>query len=136
MYGSNLAKITRLVGNLLRNPQYVPGYLLTNCLNQTPLDVGLPWFSYAAIDFLTGFLRPSMSVFEYGTGGSTVFFARKVQIVTSTEDNIVWLQKVKERLERTALTNVTLQHRQFDSKNPVGFANTAYLHSIPAQQFM
>jgi predicted O-methyltransferase YrrM len=135
MYGTNLAKVTRLVGNLLSNPQYVPGYLLTNCLRKTPLDLELPWFSYSAIDFLATFLRPQMSVFEYGSGGSTLFFARRVQTVISTEDNVVWLQKVKERLKKAALTNVVIRHCQFDSKNPLDFEHSNYLNSIPAKEF-
>ena len=102
---------------------------------KAPLDLELPWFSYAAIEFLTEFLQPAMTVFEYGTGGSTVFFAKRVRTVVSTEDNIVWLQKVKEHLGRAALTNVALQHRQFDSKNLADFDNSGYLNSIPAEKF-
>lgn len=135
MHGTNLEKVMRLVGNLLGHPQYAPAYLLAHWLKKTPLDLELPWFSYAAIDFLKTFLRPQMSVFEYGTGGSTVFFARKVRTVTSTEDNIIWLQKVEQHLNKAALTNVVLQHRLFDFKNPVNFENSAYLHSVPAQKF-
>ncbi|MEP7014565.1 MAG: class I SAM-dependent methyltransferase [Verrucomicrobiota bacterium] len=135
MYGTKLAKVTRLVGDLLGNPKYVPGYLSTNFSKRTPLDLELPWFSYAAIDFLAAFLRPEMCVFEYGTGGSTLFLARKVRTVTSIEDNVVWLQKIEERLRQTGLSNVVLQHRQFDSKNPVNFESSGYLHSIPSRQF-
>ena len=135
MHGTNLERVARLVGNLLSNPQYVPGYLSTNCLKKTPLNVELPWFSYAAIDFLKRFLRSEMCVFEYGTGGSTLFFARKVRTVTSTEDNVVWLERVKKRLAKVGLTNVDLQHREFNSRNPVDFKTSDYLHSIPAQPF-
>ena len=135
MYGTNLAKVTRLVGNLISNPQYVPGYLLANCLRKTPLDLELPWFSYSAIDFLATFLRSQMSVFEYGSGGSTLFFARRVQAVASTEDNLAWLQKVEERLKQAALTNVVIRHCQFDSKNPLNFERSGYLNSIPAKEF-
>ena len=135
MHGSNLEKGTRLIGNLLSNPQYAPGYLLTNCLKKTPLDIELPWFSYAAIEFLEAFLRPQMFVFEYGTGGSTLFFGRKVRTVTSSEDNIAWLDKVKKRVTQTGLANVVLQHRQFDANNPVHFESSEYLHSIPEPGF-
>src|SRR5439155_4007624 len=112
-----------------------PAYLLTYWSKKTPLDLELPWFSYAAIDFLRSFLRPQMSVFEYGSGGSTVFFARNVRTVFSTEDNIIWLQKVEQHLNKAALTNVVLQHRLFAFKNPVNFEDSAYLHSISAQKF-
>src|SRR6266480_5416369 len=113
MYGSNLAKVARLVGDLLRNPKYVVGYVSTNLLREAPLDLELPWFSYAAIDFLADFIQPHMCVFEYGTGGSTLFFARRARAVTCTEDNLAWLRKVKNHLDRVGLANVSLQHRIF-----------------------
>jgi spermidine synthase len=76
-----------------------------------------------------------MSVFEYGSGGSTLFIAKKTQAVISTEDNPIWLEKVKERLEREALSNVVMQHFQFDPKNPQNFQHSDYLDSIPAKKF-
>ncbi len=39
------------------------------------LDEGLPWITFPAMRWLHGHLRPSMSVFEWGSGGSTVFLA-------------------------------------------------------------
>lgn len=135
MHGSNPRRIARLIGNLAAYPKYLPRYLQTNWLNKNPHEVELPWFSYAAIDFLRSFLQPEMSVFEYGAGGSTLFFAKRVRSVISTEDSLVWLEKVDRRLKQKALTNVVLQHHQFDFKNPDGFENSSYLHSIPPQKF-
>jgi predicted O-methyltransferase YrrM len=76
-----------------------------------------------------------MSVFEYGAGGSTLFFASKVGSVTCTEDNVVWLRKVEERLKQDAIPNVVLQHRQFESQDPHSFEDSAYLNSIPEKEF-
>ena len=135
MRGSSSRRIARLIGNLVVCPKYLPGYLQTNLLSKQPLDLELAWFSYAAIDFLKSFLRPQMSVFEYGSGGSTLFFAKRVQTVISTEDNATWLENVRRRLTELSLKNVMLQHHEFDFKNPEGFENSAYLHSIPPQKF-
>jgi len=135
MQGSSSRKIARLIGNLIVGPQHLPGYLQTNLLSKQPLDLEQPWFSYAAIDFLESFLGPQMSVFEYGSGGSTLFFARRVRTVISTEDNTTWFENVGRRLTELNLKNVTLQHHKFDFKNPKGFENSAYLNSIPSQKF-
>ena len=104
-------------------------------MSKQPLDLELPWFSYAAIDFLRSFLEPQMSVFEYGSGGSTLFFARRVRTVISIEDNATWFENVRRRLAELSLKNVELQHHEFDFKNPKGFENSAYLNSIPSQKF-
>lgn len=135
MQGSSSRKIARLIGHLIVCPKYLPGYLQTNLLNKQLLDLEQPWFSYAAIDFLQSFLEPQMSVFEYGPGGSTLFFARRVRTVISTEDNAAWIEKIRRRLTELSLKNVELQHHEFDFKNPKGFENSVYLNSIPSQKF-
>src|SRR6185295_5370432 len=70
MHGTVSQKIGRVIGNLISHPQYISRCLTHNVINgKTPLDLEIPWFSYAAIDFLEGFVQPHMSVFEYGSGG-------------------------------------------------------------------
>src|SRR5437773_261769 len=109
MHGTVSRKIGRLIGNLMLHPQYLPRCLTHNVINgKTPLDLELPWFSYAAIDFLEDFLQPEMTVCEYGSGGSTLFFSRRVKAVYSIEDNERWHEMVARRLAQKSLTNVTL----------------------------
>src|SRR5438270_13938588 len=99
MHGTVSQKIGRVIGNLILHPQYISRCVSHNLVNgKTPLDLELPWFSYAAIDFLETFLEPHMSVCEYGSGGSTVFFARRVESVVSIEDNRQWHGLVCSRL--------------------------------------
>lgn len=82
--------------SLCVDPRSLPSYFAT--LNKEPLELGLPWISFGALRFLEGFLRPSMQVFEYGSGGSTVFFANRCQSVVSVEDDAEWAQRVRDRL--------------------------------------
>src|SRR5580765_7923492 len=101
MHGTVPQKIGRVITNLISHPQYIPRCFAHNVVNgKTPLDLELPWFSYAAIDFLECFLESHMKVCEYGSGGSTVFFAQRVKSVFSIEDNTQWFELVCARLER------------------------------------
>jgi predicted O-methyltransferase YrrM len=136
MHGTIPQKVGRVITNLLAHPQYISRCVNHNLLNgKTPLDLELPWFSYAAIDFLETFLQPNMSVCEYGSGGSTLFFAQRVKDVFSIEDNSKWFELVSKRLESTGVRNVELKLFPFDFKNPVGFENSAYLNAPPSKPF-
>ena len=74
MHGTLPAKVGRVIANLISHPGYIPRWTDALVARKRPLDLEIPWFSYAAIDFLEDYLQPEMSVFEYGTGGSTLFF--------------------------------------------------------------
>jgi SAM-dependent methyltransferase len=136
MHGTVSRKIGRVLGNLILHPQYISRCLAHNVINgKTPLDLEIPWFSYAAIDFLEDFVRRDMSVFEYGSGGSTIFFAKRASRVISVEDNPKWFEWVSRRVEQQGLGNVTLRLYEFNFKDPVGFEHSDYLHAIPDDKF-
>src|SRR5688572_8562829 len=136
MHGTIPQKIGRLIGDLVAHPQYISRCVNHNLLNEkTPLDLEIPWFSYSAIDFLEEFLRPDMTVCEYGSGGSTVFFARRTRSVFSIEDNPKWCELVRRKIEQTALANITIKLCPFDFKNPVGFEHSDYFNAIPDEKF-
>ena len=51
-------------------------------VSQKPLDTQgheIPWMNYGIIDFLESRLNNKMTVFEYGSGASTLYFAKKVK---------------------------------------------------------
>ena len=136
MRGTVPQKIGRVVANLAMHPAYLSRVVRHNVLGKrTPLELELPWFSYAAIDFLDRHLTGEMSVFEYGSGGSTIFFARRAQRVHSIEDNPRWFELVSEQLRQKGLGNVTLKLYPFDFKNPLGFQESDYLNALPAERF-
>lgn len=55
-----------------------------------PVDIRLPWICYEAIWSLEACLKKNMKVFEYGCGGSTLFFADRGCSVVSIEHNPEW----------------------------------------------
>ncbi len=57
----------------------------------------IPWISYPALEFLKTRVRPEMSVFEFGSGNSTLWWARRVAKVLSCEADKNWHAAVQRR---------------------------------------
>ncbi len=136
MHGTVAQKIGRVITDLVLHPQYIPRHFTHSIINgKTPLDLEIPWFSYAAIDFLDKYLTPHMKVCEYGSGGSTIFFAKRVKSVFSIENDPKWFDLVNARVAAQSLPNVKIELHPFDFKDTKGFIHSAYLHAIPDERF-
>lgn len=63
----------------------------------------LPWWTYEAIDVVDAFLagRPEARVFEYGSGASTLWLARRAASVDSVEHHSAWAGQVEDLLSST-----------------------------------
>jgi hypothetical protein len=62
------------------------------------LDHPSPWLTFDAIEFLKPRLREGMRVFEYGSGGSTLFWLRYGALCVSIEHDPDWYSVVRKRL--------------------------------------
>lgn len=71
-----------------------------------PIQDGMPWITFSAIDFLNKQLSKTDNVFEYGTGGSTIFFSQRVNTVVSVEHDPEWFQVVLTKLGKINQNNV------------------------------
>lgn len=54
-----------------------------------------PWITFAARRRLAQIVRPGMTVFEYGAGGSTLWFADRVARVISVEHDRTWYEAMR-----------------------------------------
>ncbi len=54
----------------------------------------IPWVTYSFIDFIKERLHNNLTVFEYGSGNSTLFYAKKVKRVVSVEHDNAWYKKI------------------------------------------
>jgi predicted O-methyltransferase YrrM len=66
----------------------------------------MPWFTYKAINWLNKYLNKEMIVFEYGSGGSTLYLSNKVKELYSIEHNENWFKQVKRKLGSNRMNNV------------------------------
>jgi len=63
-------------------------------------DKPIPWMNYSFIDFLEPRLDKNLTVFEYGSGYSTLYLAERVKSVISIEYDETWFEKVKQDLSQ------------------------------------
>jgi hypothetical protein len=60
----------------------------------------LPWITYPAIHFLSDRVKPDFEVFEFGSGYSTLWWAKRVKRVTSVEHSIRWARILRPMLPK------------------------------------
>ncbi len=68
----------------------------------------IPWYSYSVIDFLNEKLTQEMSVFEFGCGYSTLFYAKRCGRVYSVDTKKDWIIKIENELLITKYTNAEI----------------------------
>lgn len=95
--------------NLWSLIRFFPAWHRSLASNANPLSDRSPWITFAAIAFLERTLTKDMQVYEYGVGGSTLFFSSRVKEVVSCEHDPGWAAKVRSELERLCYTNCHLQ---------------------------
>lgn len=62
----------------------------------------IPWITYPAIDFLSRRITRDLKVFEYGSGNSTLWWAKHTSTVSSVEHDLNWYNKVKSEIPNNA----------------------------------
>lgn len=73
----------------------------------------IPWLTYPCINFLEKRINSNMNIFEYGSGNSTLWWARQVKQVVSCEHESKWYRKMKELIKHS--NNVKLFCVNLDS---------------------
>ncbi len=62
----------------------------------------IPWMNYPIVDFLDQRLHRDLTLFEYGCGNSTLFYAQRVGRVIAVEDHPDWLAEVSSQAPSNA----------------------------------
>ncbi len=74
----------------------------------------LPWLAYPVISFLDKRMNHEMEIFEYGSGFSTIWLAKRVKQITSCENDAQWHAKATDMLEPFDNAAVQLQESKED----------------------
>ena len=88
-------------GILTRHPAsaaWLVPWFASQAVTRTPLGDEAPWIPFVARRWLARQLRPGLRVFEWGSGGSTMFLARRVAQLVSVEHDAEWYELVRGRL--------------------------------------
>ncbi|HRJ40482.1 MAG: hypothetical protein KJZ86_02635 [Caldilineaceae bacterium] len=91
----------RFLGEILSTPSQRKHILrwLHSLQNDYLLRYQMPWIAYDAIDYLTDSLGDAIHVFEFGSGGSTLFWSHYASLCVSIEHNQEWFRVVSERVQ-------------------------------------
>lgn len=77
----------------------------------------MPWLTPQANAFLETWLLPTDCGAEFGSGGSTLWFARKVASLISVEHNPAWFAKVSLEIGARGIHNVDYRFCAIESPN-------------------
>lgn len=83
----------------------------------------LPWVTFGAIDWMQSYLNKGSRVYEYGSGGSTLFLSRTGADVISVEHEEEWYKKLTQELAARNQKATVLLHK------PEATTNTAHKYS-------
>lgn len=73
----------------------------------------IPWMTYSSIHFINEKLKlKPMSVFEYGSGNSTLWFASRVENIISIENDAVFYNKMIKKVN--SIGNVSYELRNLN----------------------
>jgi len=67
---------------------------------QVPVDAKgapIPWYSYPALEYLKQLDLRDKTVFEWGSGHSSLWWASRAKTVYSVEDNPTWFEMISKR---------------------------------------
>lgn len=95
-----------------------------------PLDLELPWWSYGAIRHFGAFLQSTHRVFEFGSGGSSLFTARRAATVLSVEHDPAWHRLVTGLARQRGLGNLTCELHQLADDLLATFQNSPFCQRV------
>ena len=74
---------------------YFKDYVLDNIgSKKLHINEELPWITRESFHFINSVLSDNLSIFEFGSGGSSIFFLKRAKHFVSVEHNSDWYQKV------------------------------------------
>jgi hypothetical protein len=65
-----------------------------------------PWTTQASIKIFGRLLEKNMVGFEYGSGNSSLYFARKIKQLTSVEHDEKWYALISDRFKKRNISNI------------------------------
>jgi hypothetical protein len=73
----------------------------------------IPWYTYPALEYIRQLDFCNKSVFEYGAGNSTIFWANLSHSVMSVEDNKQWFDRISLKLPLNAQIILVSQQQEY-----------------------
>ena len=80
----------------------------------------LPYYTYPALKFVERIIQKSDKVFEYGIGGSSFWWSRRVKEVVSVEHNPQWINNIRKNAPNNLTTILSQRDDNCKQSDPNG----------------
>jgi hypothetical protein len=130
MYLTNVQRSLKLLGHLCSRPGNLIPYFRYSITNCSPLELELPWWSLSAIRELEKHLNNNHRVFEWGSGGSSVFLARRCRELTTIEHEPDWFDLVEKTMTALEIQGSQLFLREINLENEKAFLTSPYASAL------
>ena len=130
MYLTNVQRSLKLLGHLCSRPGNLIPYFRYSITNCSPLELELPWWSLSAIQEMEKHLNNNHRVFEWGSGGSSVFLARRCRELTTIEHEPDWFDLVEKTMTALEIQGSQLFLRQINLENEKAFLTSPYASAL------
>lgn len=97
-YRREINKYKSISTEVSLNWKYFIRWRKTMQANKNSIEIGMPWFTFPAIDFISSHLSENSNIFEFGGGGSTVYFLGLGHRVTTAEHHEEWFDRMQKAL--------------------------------------
>lgn len=91
--------------------KHLPRALRSRLESRPPSE---PWLVHAAVAWLDHLMDPTWYVYEFGSGLSTTWFARRCQYIVSLENDSEWHARTTAEIQAVGLTNCDLRQVPVD----------------------
>lgn len=86
-----------------------PGVFRSGLQRLTHRRAEVPWMAPSAVGYLDRVIQPAWTVFEFGSGASTAWYAKRARSIISVEHNPEWFRQVSLRMVDENVKNCRLE---------------------------
>lgn len=97
-----------------------------------------PWIAPTAISWLDKHLTTKMKGVEFGSGRSTVWYAKRLKSLVSIEDHKGWFEQVQQELEQANIKNISyvLRSSEEDTTGKIPYVQTIDTFEVEGLDFI
>lgn len=76
----------------------------------------MPWMPLDAVECLKNIVTKDFEIFEWGSGGSTIFFANRCKNIVSIEYDKEWFDELTKEIQNRNLNNINLIYQPHNNE--------------------
>lgn len=134
MHGNRATRSLRAISEMILYPRDGWRWSMDKIHRQSPIGQGLPWMSYKVIDYLDTLNFTGKRVFEWGGGGSTLYFLSKNCYLTTIESSADWAALITSKVQAYGVRE-NYQLRVIDAETGRREHIDQYVNAIDDREF-